>query len=142
MQETYRYGDVLLIKKALTSYHHNEVLYFEYPVKDSADVKKTFLFQRIKGLPGDTLEIVDKIVFVNGRQIEEDSAVKMNYFIETAHKQLDSLFKIRYSLTEGGEISNDLDYSYSLTKAQSLLLSKDSAIKKVELKTEKQNLTI
>ncbi len=139
MQETYRYGDVLLIKKALTSYHVNEVLYFEYPVKDSAEIKKTFLFQRIKGIPGDTIEIVNKIVFANGNQIEEDSAVKMNYFIETGHKPLDSLFKVRYHLTEGGEISNDFDYSYSLTKAQSLLLGQDSAIKKVELKTEKKD---
>ncbi len=138
MRDTYQYGDVLLISKMITSYHVNEVLYFEYPVKDSSQPKKVFFFQRIKGLPGDSLEIIDKKIFANGKEIAEDSSFKMNYFIETGHRPLDSLFKIKYHLTEGGEISNDFDYSYSLTKRESELLKKDSTIKKVVLKTEKK----
>lgn len=138
MQETFFYGDLLLIKKANVSYNINDVLYFEYPLKDSAG-GKTYFFQRLAALPGDTAEVVNKVLFVNGRRIDEDTTFKKNYFIETGHRPLDSLFRLRHALSEGGEISNEFDYSFSLTRPQSERLAKDSLIKKVEPKAEKKN---
>lgn len=139
MRGTYNYGDLLLIKKAIFVYNRGDIIYFEYPIKDSGPEENIFMFQRLIGLPGDSVLIENKIVFVNGKKLKEDSTIQQNYFIETNHKPLTQLFKKAYQLTEGGEISNDFDYSYSLSKHQSDLLRKDSAIKKVQLKTEKIN---
>jgi signal peptidase I len=139
MRDTYHYGDVVLIQKINGSFKTNDILYFEYPVKDSAEIEKVFLFQRLLGLPGDTIELKSKILNINGIQIEEDSTIKKNYFISTKEKKLDDNFKIKYHLFEGGEVSNSYDYSYSLTKQQSIALQRDSLIRKVELKVEKQH---
>jgi len=139
MRGTYDYNDLLLIKKVIFAFEQNDVLYVEYPVKDSADPRKTFLFTRLIGLPGDTALIADKLVYINGQQLKEDSTIQKNYFIETNHKALTDLFKKTYQLSEGGEISNEFDYSYSLTRHQSEFLKKDTTIKKIALKSEKQN---
>jgi signal peptidase I len=137
MQATYNYGDALLIKKILNTYHTNDIVYFKYPVIDSVG-KKTYFFQRLIGLPGDSIAIANKEVHINGMKIQDTNTLKNNYFIKTTGKKLDSLFKLNYHLMEGGEVSDEVDYSFSLTKEESEQLKKDSLIKKVELKIEKQ----
>lgn len=139
MRATYGYGDVLLVKKIFNTYNTNDIVYFKYPVKDSASAPDVFFFQRLIGLPGDSIALVGKRLYINGILVDDTSTLKNNYFIETRQQELDSAFKLNYRLSEGGQISNNFDYSYSLTRAQSEQLKKDSLIRKVELKTEKQN---
>lgn len=137
MGNTLHKGDVLLIKRAFNDYRVNDLVYFKFPVKDSG-TGKTFCFQRIVGLPGDTIEIVNKKVFRNGQIIQDTNSVKHNYYLK-ANVKIDSLFELRYGLNEGGEISNDLDYSYSLTNAQADSLSRAyNMIKSVTIKTEQK----
>jgi signal peptidase I len=76
---------------------------------------------------------------VNGEEVPPYPGVQQNYFIETNHIALSDTFKRRYHLTEGGEVSNEFDYSYSLSRWQYDSLKKEAKIKKIELKTEKQN---
>jgi signal peptidase I len=136
MQETYYYGDALIITKINNSYITNDIIYFEYPLPDTIG-PKTFLFQRLFGLPGDSIGISEKKVYINGMEIADTSAVKHNYFVKSRVK-IDSIFKEQNGLTEGDEISNDLDYSFSLTSEQAEILKKNTNIKSVELKTEKK----
>jgi signal peptidase I len=138
MLSTYNYGDAVLVKKTVYTYAKGDVVYFEYPQHDSVPVK-TYLFQRLVALPGDTLELVDKRVFINSVLLKDDSTCRHNYFIKSKKTKLDSLFRMKYNLTEGGEISDEFDYSYSLTRAESDTLRKDTLIKSAELKTEKKN---
>jgi len=138
MLSTYTYGDALLVKKIANTYAANDVIYFEYPQKDSA-MRATYLFQRLAALPGDSFAMADKLVYRNAIQLMDDSTVRHNYFIKTKSLKPDSLFILKYHLTEGGEISNEFDYSYSLTQRESGLLKKDSMIVSAELKTEKKN---
>ena len=136
MQATYNYGDALVLKKVYNTYRTNDIVYFRYPITDSTE-KKIFFFQRLIGLPGDSIAISNKEVHINGMKIQDTITVKNNYFIKTVGIKLDSLFKLNFHLMEGGEISDEFDYSYSLTKEESEILKKDSLIKKVELKIEK-----
>lgn len=138
MAATYRFGDAVLIKKISNSYAEGDVLYFEYPVEDTILVR-TFMFQRLVGLPGDSVEVADKRVFRNGILIRDTSTVKHNYFIETKNKKPQTIFKFYYGLTEGGQVSDEFDYCYSLTSAESERLAKDTVIKSVKIKTEKKN---
>jgi signal peptidase I len=138
MMETYHYGDALLVKKTLNSFSPADVIYFEYPAKDSL-LSRTFFIQRVYGLPGDSIELMGKIVYRNGSPLPEEKTIKHNYFIKTKNIKLDSLFKLKYHLTEGGEISDEFDYCYSLTEEESEALRKDSIIKTVLLKTEKKD---
>jgi signal peptidase I len=139
MEATYSYGDAVLVKKIPGSYYHKDLLYFEYPIADTLGTK-TYFVQRVVGLPGDSLEISNKQVLVNGFVSSEAATLKYNYFVKTKNMKPDSLFRMRYHLTEGGQISDGFDYSYSLTKQQSDSLRKDSLILHVLQKSEKKNM--
>jgi len=139
MATTYNFGDVLLIKKSANTYTPGDVLYFEYPMEDDSILTRTFMFQRVFGLPGDSVEISDKKIYRNGFALADTTSIKHNYSIETKSKRPQTLFKLYYGLTEGGQVSDQYDYCYSLTALEAELLAKDSAIKTVVMKTEKKN---
>jgi signal peptidase I len=122
MQATYYPGDALVVAKINDSYITNDVVYFEYPFRDSNGTK-TFLFQRVFGLPGDSIALVNKKPSINGLLLEDTATIRHNYFIKS-RSDLDSAFKLRNGLTEGGEISSEHDYSYSLTNSEAAALKK------------------
>jgi signal peptidase I len=136
MQDTYHYGDALLIKKSFNRYNTGDVVYMQYPAPDSV-LSKTYFFQRIYGLPGDSVELKEKLVYINGMQILDTSSLKHNYFIKAVQK-LDTNLRMTYSLTEGGLVSDELDYSYSLTREQSEQVKQEPYVASVTLKTEKR----
>lgn len=138
MEEIYSYGDALFIKKIANTYSINDVIYFEYPLDDSL-TRKTFIIQRIAGLPGDSVQLKNKQLYVSNFAIEEPPETKHNYIVKTKNIKLDSIVLEKYHLTEGGPVSDEFDYSYSLTHAESEELKKDSSILSVEMKMEKPN---
>ena len=135
MRATYYNGDALLITKINNSYITNDVVYFEYPFRDSSGLR-TLMFQRIYGMPGDSIAIVNKLVEINGLLIADTTTVKHNYFVKSV-APLDSLFMQAFNLTEGGKISDGTDYSFSLTSAEAKKLSGSRLIENVQLKGEK-----
>lgn len=137
MQQTYHFGDALLLKKFSNTFNTNDIIYLEYPVKDSTK-PTTYFFQRIIGMPGDSIKILDKLVFINGMPLEDTATVKHNYHVKTTI-QLDSLLRKKYNLTEGDPISEKNDYSFSITSQKADSLSKLAVFEKVELELETKN---
>ena len=135
MNSTFNVGDALIVKKAFNNYKTNDFVYYEYPLKDST-IPKTLCLQRLIGLPGDTLELREKGIYLNDFLISDSSTIQHNYYVNTGKQKLDSVFKTKYGLIEGGAISADFDYSFSLTKIQASDLRKENVIKSVELKAE------
>jgi signal peptidase I len=135
MNDTYAYGDAMLIRRSVKELRRGDVVQFNFPVKDSLAPAATMM-QRVIGLPGDTVQIAEKIVLVNGLRMQDTSLVKHNYFVRARHK-LDTAFRLAYNLMEGGDISERGDYSFSLTELDVLKLRRDTSISSVELKTEK-----
>lgn len=135
METNLSFGDAVLIKKRFNTYNRGDVIYFQYPVAD-VSTGKTFFFQRIMGLPGDTLEIDDKLVLVNGTLMDEVAGEKHNYFVTTNNAKIDSAYMQANNISEGGPVSDGFDYSFSLTKAQSEQLEDDPAVRNIELKIE------
>lgn len=138
MEGSYSVEDALLLKKFGNDYKTSDVVYFEYPIRDTLG-GHTFFIQRIFGLPGDSVHISDKLVFVNGKSVPESADLKFNYFVKSKKLILDSTFLARYGLKEGGKISDSFDYSYALTKIQSDSLRKDTLISYVQVKQEKKS---
>ena len=137
MQETYNVGDALLIKKFGNTYNTNDIVYLEHPLKDSSKTA-TYFFQRIIGTPGDSIEIIDKVVYINGMPIEDTSTIKHNYYLKTSSK-LDEFQLKKYNLKEGDPISEKNDYSFSITKLKADSLTKITIFEKVELEMEAKN---
>lgn len=88
MLPTLQIGDHLLVNKFLFGIripvvgkrilplrepHRDDVIVFVYPQDPSKDFIK-----RIKGLPGETVEIRNKVLYVNGQVVEDDNAFYEN----------------------------------------------------------------
>ena len=139
MKETYQLGDALLIKKSFNKYKINDVVYIHYPNKNDS-LEEIYFFQRIIGLPGDSLEIINKEIFINGHLKEEDSTIKHNYHLKIDNKKnLESTEKLNYNLLEGCTISEKNDFSFSLTKSDAINLKKQPFIETIELEKEEKN---
>lgn len=136
MTSTLSYGDAVMIRRVLNNYKTNDLIYFGYPLPDSTNSDVNFI-QRLAGLPGDTIALSDKALLINGMTVLDTSSLRFNYFITLKNKLSDSLFHLKYHFDEGGAVSNDLDYSYSLTRDEFVQLQKDSLVKNVALKHEK-----
>lgn len=137
MRETYQYGDAVLINKAFNKYMRNDVLYFEYPLKDSL-YQGTCLFQRLIALPGDSIQIEDKVVFVNDEMLKDGALYKQNYFIHLDSLKCDSSFQKGFNNLEGSKIEEDLEYGFSLTDKQFDSIEKSPCIKSIKIKKEER----
>jgi signal peptidase I len=135
MRSTFHSGDAVLVKKFGKNYTTSDIIYFQYPGADSG--RKTMLIQRLFGLPGDSFEIRNKKVYINGMKLADTSSLKHNYFMRTNAYRPDSAFMARYHLTEGGAVSDEYDFSFSLTFQQRWKLKRDPAVASVDLKIEK-----
>jgi signal peptidase I len=70
MLETLQIGDHLLVNKfvyTFTDPKRGEIVVFKYPEDKTRDFIK-----RIIGLPGETIEIKNRVVYINGEPLKED----------------------------------------------------------------------
>src|SRR4051812_10537404 len=99
MRATYNFGDAVLIKKSFNRYMTGDAIYFEFPANDTVPIK-TFMIQRIYGLPGDSLMIENKKVLINRLEIKDTMDIQHNYFVKTV-KPIDSTMDATQFLREG-----------------------------------------
>lgn len=70
MLDTLQIGDFILVNKLSYKFSkpkHDDIVVFEYPLNPKIDYIK-----RVIGVPGDVIEIKDKIVYRNGEKLEPD----------------------------------------------------------------------
>ncbi len=72
MEPTYQEGDYLLVQKIQRSFRREDVVVFLYPFP-SQDEKKRALIKRIIGLPGETLETKEGVLYINNTKAETPS---------------------------------------------------------------------
>ncbi|MFO8175442.1 MAG: signal peptidase I [Longimicrobiales bacterium] len=110
MEETLLVGDLLLVNRAavgspvpgtslrIPGYsepRRGDILVFDPPHEE--DMK---LVKRLVGLPGDTLEMRDKVLYVNGRALQEDYVRHTPDQADDTHPWM--VWQDRYLLQEGG----------------------------------------
>lgn len=139
MQPAMKAGDLVLLNK-WSGIKRNDILAF-YNVTDSLPSRSGALFlQRCVALPGDFLEMEEGELLVNGKKNEDRIPLQFNYHIKTNQYPLDSIMLKKYGTTEGGKISDEFDYSYSLTEAMADSLLRDPRIIEVTRKVEKKDI--
>jgi signal peptidase I len=108
-----------------THIKHNDVVVFNYPAEDGIPVdKKTNFVKRCIGLPGDTLVLRDKTVFINGKEAERLPSLKYSYEVRANSDTLGIHLYHAMHISEGGMISEDNTYSFLLTKSEADSISK------------------
>lgn len=137
MNPYYHQGDWVLLRKT-NHYKRNDILSFRLITGDSTETANTLVYQRLVACPGDTIFIQNGNVFINNLPEEAIAPYQHNYHLKTK-STTDSLFKRKYYFDEGGSISDEFDYSYSLTQEKFQLLQSDSLIILAERNIEKKD---
>jgi len=65
--------------KGVSRIKHNDVTVFLHPVKNE---KNNFFIKRCTGLPGDTLQIINGMIFVNGKELNNPEQIKHHYKVK------------------------------------------------------------
>ncbi len=95
---------------------HNDVIVFNYPTEDENLIElRSHYVKRCIALPGDTLEIRKSRVYINSVPAMDTENLRFNYHIKTNKNGLSETGLDSMGITEGGKISKNGDYSFSLT---------------------------
>lgn len=117
----------------------NDVVVFNYPNEDDHPVdQRTHFIKRCIALPGDLLEIKKGRVLINKHISDEPENLQFNYHIKTKKIELNEQFLDSNEINEGGKISKNGDYSFSLTRNKANAIRKMTGINLVELFCEKE----
>lgn len=98
---------------------NNDVVVFNYPAeKEGRPVdKKENYIKRCIGIAGDTLTIVDRQVFINGKPVDVPEKSQYMYQVKTDGSGFNNNALRRIDITDGHPISSSGDlYEYALTK--------------------------
>ncbi len=109
----------------------NDVVVFNYPMEDELPIDhRSFYIKRCLGLPGDTLQIKAKKVFINGKDIGFPKFVSFNYHVESKIELTqDTLLK--YNITEGGKEALKNFWQLTLSDSAIKRLKKQNYIKSI-----------
>ena len=123
----------------LPGYTHikrNDVVVFNYPAEDGVPVdKKTNFVKRCVALPGDTLMIRDKTIFVNRKALTEMPSVKYAYEVHANSDTLGIYLYRTMNISQGDIISLDHMYSFLLTPEQAVKIEHLPGVTSVRLQT-------
>lgn len=72
MEPTLSHGDYLILNK-YSDYEQFDIVVFTPPIEaETTDEEETLFIKRVIGVPGDTIEYRDDVLYINGEEIEED----------------------------------------------------------------------
>ncbi len=123
----------------------NDIVVFSWPVDSLASMwgdnsgkytykpidKKTNYVKRAVGIAGDSLEVRDGYVFINGKKTVLPDRAKPQWFFEvdTEGKQFSRAFINRYNVREGG--TKDGKYILNLTDDEAAAMAKNPLVKSI-----------
>jgi signal peptidase I len=97
-------GTVLI---PVTDPKHDDIVVFKFPEDPSKDFIK-----RVVGIEGDTIEIRNKKVYVNGELQENDFAIYLDPFVQYSEQNRDNLGPLKVPENSIFVMGDNRDYSY------------------------------
>lgn len=113
---------------------NNDIVVFNYPMEDFRPVdKRENYIKRCIGIPGDSLKIIDGVVYVNGEVNYQPDDMQMVNVVKTTGVMLNKKSKLRkkYDLVDGGPISNQGDHKFFLSNRISEELGNEPVIEAI-----------
>lgn len=94
---------------------HGDVVVFNWPMEETYPVdQRTFYIKRCMGLPGDTLEVREGQVYINGMYNDRPEKLAFNYKITADTDSLNTDTLNALNITYGGKMSEKGTYWYTL----------------------------
>lgn len=116
-----------------------DVIVFNYPMELELPIdKRTYYVKRCIGLPGDTLKIFAKRVIVNHDTLLHKPTYQFVRKVK-AKKLLNQEWLDSLNVTEGGLVSNMLDYEFPLTDTLTRVFARNQAVYAVQTRIDKMN---
>ncbi|MGB0931969.1 MAG: signal peptidase I [Chitinophagales bacterium] len=96
----------------------NDVIVFNYPVEQERPVdKRENYIKRCVGLPGDTIEIVNRQLYINSESAENPELMQYNYLVRTNGDPINRTTLQKMEINEGGSnVAENNLYIYPLTE--------------------------
>lgn len=114
------------------SIENNDVVVFNFPKEDFRPVdKRENYIKRCVGIPGDTLEVRERELFINGAQAEQPEDMQYSYNVKTDGSGFNPKVLRKLDITEGGRVSNQGDFSLTMTDEAVDQVSKFNNVKDV-----------
>lgn len=112
---------------------NNDVVVFNYPMEDYRPVdKQDNYIKRCVGIGGDTLQIIDRVVHINGKAIEQPPRAQYKYHVKTDGSAFNPMTLLKMDITEGGPISVEGDFLYNLTVENASKMKEFSNVRGIE----------
>ncbi|MBN4066088.1 signal peptidase I, partial [Candidatus Amoebophilus asiaticus] len=124
----------------LEKIENNDVVVFNYPMEDFRPIdKRENYIKRCIGIPGDTLSIVNRKVFINRKMIDEPEAAQFNYYVQASGSGINPKILRKLDITEGDRLPSPGAYRLTLTKENVKKIKVLRGIKKVEAISRPEN---
>lgn len=124
---------------AFSEINNNDVIVFNYPAQTDVPIdKKTKYIKRCVAIPGDTMEINNKNVFINNNEVNFGENIQFNYRVITDGTKISNEILSKYNITEGGIIADIGVYDFPLTQKAADSLRKEPFINNIRALKELQ----
>jgi signal peptidase I len=134
-------GDTVALKLQNQSYYalirdygrqrvHSDQFNFGDIVARPVDKRENYI-KRCIALPGDTVQIIDQVVYLNGVEQEEPLNAQSKYYVKTTGARLSSRVLERLDITEDVMMSGPGDYYLTLTASAAEELKNNSEVLEV-----------
>ncbi|MBL4585465.1 MAG: signal peptidase I [Flavobacteriales bacterium] len=129
-----------------TTIKNNDVVVFNYPMEgfasnDSIDAisnrvnrpvdKRENYIKRCVGISGDKLEVIERVLYINGEPAEKPEDMQYSYNVKTDGTGFNPKVLKKYDITEGGRVSNSGDFTLTMTNEAMEAISKFKNVKNV-----------
>lgn len=101
----------------------NDIVVFNYPIDVAPIAAKTNYIKRLVGMPGDTLSIVDKEVFINGESARDFPGIQKNYIVTVQERVRLSPAKVRAAGAELIRAEGPNSYRVNMTREEAETVS-------------------
>ena len=146
-------GDTVCTKMQNPDYYTLCYYYGESVVKSRKDVfgdivvrpvdRRENYVKRCVGEPGDSLQIIDNVIYVNGERESEKEGLQLNYLVQTDGHVFSAKYleKIGISVADRVQIESSL-WHFPLTQAMKTELEKNPHVLAITLEPETQGGTV
>lgn len=122
-----------------SSPERNDLIFFNYPRElDKPIDKRTRYVKRCIGLPGDTVHIIDKKVFVNAKEFQESEQLQFAFRVLAKPKSIHRELLNSMSIFEGNLVSDAGIYRLYMTAEQADSLRKLPFVFQVRMETSEK----